>query len=257
MITGEVEVVFSSGPLNMRTAVIVPLFNYARYIEETLDSVAAQTDDDICLIVINDRSTDDSLEVAMKWMESASLGRKSARLLSHVVNRGLSITRNSGIAFSRSDYCFFLDSDNILYPRCVEKHVSALATNVHADAAYSLIEVFDARAGISGSNVFNRDRLKHGNYIDAMAMVRRDFLLRMDGYYPIKHGWEDFDLWLRMCEEQGLAIQIPEILSRYRVHESSMLRTQTNLDRNMRELCDTMYARHPWLDLRAQPKQGN
>jgi glycosyltransferase involved in cell wall biosynthesis len=252
MMKGEAEVVWAHGPIARRTAVIVPLYNYAGFIGETLDSVAAQTDDDLCLIVINDRSTDNSLAVAKDWMESATLKNKSAFLLSHKANCGLSLTRNTGISFAESEFCFFLDSDNALYPRCVEKHAAALIGNAHADAAYSLIEVFDADSGISGANAFHPDRLKSGNYIDAMAMVRRAYLLQIEGYYPIKHGWEDYDLWLRMCEDDKLAIQIPEILSRYRVHGSSMLRTQTNIDENMRELCDAMEERHPWLELAAR-----
>lgn len=252
MKTGEVEIAWSYGSLQKRTAVVVPLYNYARFIRQTLDSVAAQTDQDLCVIVINDRSTDNSLEVAKDWMEAADFGEKSAFLLDHKANCGLSLTRNSGIAFAVSEYCFFLDSDNLLYPRCVEKHVAALESATHAQAAYSLIEVFDAESGISGANAFNPDRLKFGNYIDAMAMVRRDYLLAIDGYYPMKYGWEDYDLWLRLCEADALAIQIPEILSRYRVHPSSMLRTETNIAKNMRELCDAMYARHPWLELAAR-----
>lgn len=252
MMKGDPDVVWSSGPIERRTAVIVPLYNYQGFIGQTLDSVAAQTDDDLCVIVINDRSTDNSLEVAKQWFEAGALGPKSGFLLDHRANRGLSLTRNTGIDFARSRFCFFLDSDNVLYPRCVEKHADALERNAHADAAYSLIEIFDADTGISGANAFSRDRLKLGNYIDAMAMVRRDYLLKVEGYYPMKHGWEDYDLWLRMCEDDRIAIQIPEMLSRYRVHGSSMLRTQTNIDKNMRELCDAMYERHPWLELAAR-----
>lgn len=252
MRTGEAGVVWSKGAIERRTAVIVPLYNYAGFICLTLDSVVEQTDDDLCLIVINDCSTDNSLQVAYDWLERTKLGAKSACLLNHRANSGLSLTRNTGISFAQSDFCFFLDSDNLLYPRCVEKHVAALTTAKHAQAAYGLIEIFDGETGIMGANVFHPDMLKLGNYIDAMAMLRRDYLLQLGGYYPMKHGWEDFDLWLRMCEDGTLAIQIPEILSRYRVHSSSMLRTQTNIEKNMRELCDAMYARHPWLELAAR-----
>ena len=225
MITQESELVFSRGETSGCVSVVVPLYNYSDYIEETLGSVVGQDFDDLSIIVINDCSIDDSLAVARRWMEKASLGSKSAFLLNHRTNAGLSITRNTGTAFAKSEFCFFLDADNLLYPSCIRKHFQALSTNPDATAAYSMLEVFDGESGLMGSNVFDRERLKFGNYIDAMAMVRRDYLLSGEGYRPIKHGWEDYDLWLRMCEENRRVLHIPEILARYRVHRSSMLRS--------------------------------
>ena len=72
--------------------------------------------------------------------------------------------------------------------------------------------MIDGDRGIMGTEVFHRGRLKYGNHIDAMALIRRDFLLKVGGYHDIKFGWEDFDLWLRMCETNEYLVQIPEIL---------------------------------------------
>lgn len=251
MITQDADIVFGQGEKARSVSVVVPLYNYQDFIEQTLDTVAAQTIDDVCLIVVNDASKDNSLAVAKAWLERTALGSKSAFLLNHKANAGLSVTRNSGIAFTESEFCFFLDSDNLLYPTCLEKHARALSSRPDASAAYSSIEVFDAESGLMGTNVFSRDRLKYGNYIDAMAMVRRDFLIEVDGYRQIKHGWEDYDLWLRICEHDSLALHIPEVLSRYRVHGTSMLRTQTNVRENLRELYAQMNSLHPWLELNA------
>jgi len=97
--------------------------------------------------------------------------------------------------------------------------------------------------------VFHRGRFKHGNHIDAMALIRRDFLLKAEGYHDIQYGWEDFDLWLRMCEAGEFLVQIPEILGRYRVHQQSMLRTTTNVGKNHIALRENITALHPWLQL--------
>lgn len=256
MITGEAELVSFVGSSSRSVSVIVPVYNYASLVTDALNSVLCQTYDDLCLIIIDDFSRDSSLTVVKDWLEEAEVGQKSAYVLRHRCNAGLSATRNTGTLFSGSELCFFLDADNELYPPCIEKHCAALLENPSAAAAYSLIETFGLRAALVGCNVFNKERLRYGNYIDAMAMVRREYLLSVGGYYPMKYGWEDYDLWLRMCEGGAHAIQIPEILSRYRVHESSMLRTQTNVEQNMRELCDAMHARHPWLELEARRHQS-
>ena len=97
--------------------------------------------------------------------------------------------------------------------------------------------------------MFDRAALRHGNFIDAMAMVRRSVLLELGGFAHIEHGWEDYDFWLRLCESGQVAIHLPEILSRYREHAASMLRTNTNLPNHIARLHAEMKRRHPWLEL--------
>jgi glycosyltransferase involved in cell wall biosynthesis len=170
-------------------------------------------------------------------------------LVRNRANAKLSITRNTGIAYAQADYCFMLDADNILYPRCIEKLRLALAARADADAAYSLLEVFEGARDVIGAGVFTREGLIHGNFIDAMAMFRRKMLIELDGYEHMPHGWEDYDLWLRLIETGRIALHVPEILARYRQHGSSMLRTETNVNRNIATLHTFMQERHPWLEL--------
>lgn len=249
MITQETDPIFKRGALNNNVSIIVPLYNYAHHVVETLDSVAVQSTKDITLIVVDDCSTDNSVDTVHQWMQRQPKNRMGMMLARNRSNAKLSITRNTGIDLSRSNYCFMLDADNILYPRCIEKHVAALVARPDADAAYSLLEVFEGQADVIGAGVFTKDGLKHGNFIDAMAMFRRSMLLAMEGYENIRYGWEDYDLWLRMVKEDKIALHIPEILARYRQHNSSMLRTETNINKNIQLLHETMKKRHEWLDL--------
>lgn len=249
MITQDNDLIFASGSLDRKVAIIVPLHNYARYITETLDTVLGQTFRDCVVIVVDDCSTDNSLAVTQRWMQHNASDLSFALYHNHV-NARLAITRNTGIERAQfSEYCFFLDADNHLYPRCIEKHVGALDSRLDAIAAHGIIEQFGDQSGVFGSNVHARERLRGGNYIDAMAMFRRDALIDMRGYRNIRHGWEDYDVWLRMSDTGQPVLHIPEILSRYRVHGNSMLRTETNVGRNIRELHKTMAALHPWLEL--------
>lgn len=249
MIIQQTSQLFAHRLEGHKVAVIVPLHNYERYIVETLDSVAAQTLRDTALIVVDDCSTDRSAEVVSAWMAANRNCGLGLGLWRNERNARLAVTRNTGIALSSAQYCFFLDADNALYPRCLEKHAQALDDRPDAAAAYSLIEVFGRRGGVLGTGVFERAALSCGNYIDAMAMVRRSALVELGGFVHIDHGWEDYDLWLRLCEAGGMALHIPEILSRYREHGGSMLRTQTNLPDHIRQLHAELNRRHPWLDL--------
>jgi glycosyltransferase involved in cell wall biosynthesis len=204
---------------------------------------------DISLIVVDDCSKDSSPEVVKGWMERNSSRFQKAILARNVMNAGLAITRNTGVSLSSSPYIFFLDADNLIYPRCLARHLEAAKSTPEAQGAYSLLEIFDADRGIMGTEVFHRERFKRGNHIDAMALIRRDFLLKRGGYHDIKYGWEDYDLWLRMCEGGEYLIQIPEVLGRYRVHHKSMLRTTTNVGDNYVALRGNITSLHPWLEL--------
>jgi glycosyltransferase involved in cell wall biosynthesis len=229
--------------------VIVPLHNYAGFIGDTLNSVLDQTLDDVSLVVVDDASTDESAAVVQRWMEQFHDRFGACLLVANDRNARLAVTRNTGAALTPSPLLFFLDADNLLYPRCLERHAAVLHARPDVAGAYSLIEIFDGEAGIMGGEVFSRDRFRYGNHVDAMAMIRRSALEAMDGYRHIQFGWEDYDLWLRMVEAGETMLQIPAVLSRYRVHGQSMLRSLTNVNNNHVELRADMVQRHPWLDL--------
>jgi glycosyltransferase involved in cell wall biosynthesis len=249
MIVQDTETLFEHGTSWADVCVVVPLYNYATYITETLRSVASQDAAEISLVVVDDCSKDSSPAVVKAWLEENKDRFSTAILTRNISNAGLSITRNTGISLAQSPYIFFLDADNLLYPRCLSRHLEAVERSSGAQGAYSLLEMLDGDRGIMGTEVFDRGRLKYGNHIDAMALIRRDFLLKVGGYHDIKFGWEDFDLWLRMCEMNEFLVQIPEILGRYRVHHQSMLRTTTNVGKNHVALRENITALHPWLQL--------
>lgn len=249
MIAQETHTLFEHGTDWASVCVVVPLYNYEKFIEQTLESVVSQTLDAISLVVVDDCSKDSSPVVAERWIERNKARFKKAVLARNIKNAGLAITRNTGVSMAQSPYLFFLDADNLIYPRCLARHLEAIENSPDAQGAYSLLEVFDADNGIMGTEVFDRGRLKRGNHIDAMALIRREFLQKAGGYHDIKYGWEDFDLWLRMCESDDFLVQIPEILGRYRVHHQSMLRTTTNVGKNHLELRANISSLHPWLEL--------
>ncbi len=249
MIVQNTETVLEHGSTWADVCVVIPLYNYENYIVETLDSVVAQDLEEISLVVVDDCSKDSSLATVKNWLESNKDRFTKAILARNVENAGLSITRNTGISISNSPYLFFLDADNLIYPRCLRRHLEAAQCSPAAEGAYSLLEVFEADSGVMGAEVFHRDKFKHGNHIDAMALVRRQFLLDVGGYKDIKYGWEDYELWLRMCEHETFLIQVPEILGRYRVHHQSMLRTTTNVGQNHIKLKKNIKSLHPWLEL--------
>ncbi len=227
--------------------VAVSLYNYARFLPECLDSVAAQTHAPLELIVVDDASQrDDSQEVARAWLTANRERFSRVLLLGHKRNQGLAQARNTAFAAARAPHVFVLDADNSLYPRAIERLHRAISGHDFA-AAYSQLEFFGARQCLGTADVWDRARFQHGNTIDAMALVSKHAWQRVGGYTHLDGGWEDFDFWCKFIDHGLTAAFVPQILCRYRVHPSSMLRTE-HLDHSA-QLAVLMVLRHPWLQL--------
>ena len=243
----ESEVLFSHDLLRgAKVTVVIPLYNYARYIEEALDSVRRQTLVDLDVVVVDDASTDASAEVAVAWMRANAYRFNRAMVLRHTVNAGLSLTRNAGFAAAETPFVLPLDADNLLRPRCCEVCLDVLGAS-SAGFAYPGIQTFGDSSILMGTRDFLPSRFIGGNYVDAMALIGKWAWWKVGGYTHVKHGWEDYDFWCR-CVELGVGgVRVPEVLADYRVHGGSMLHTETDLDGNKEALIATLEQNHPWL----------
>jgi len=229
-------------------AVIIPLYNYASVVIEALDSVRNQTLCTIDLIIVDGFSTDNSLEVAVNWAHRNADRFNRIVVLKNLANYGLGFCRNSGFDTADTPYVLPLDADNRLRPDCAEK---LLATIKQSGSAYiyPTIQHFGSSTALISDAPYNAQRFVAGNYVDAMALVSKEAWAMIGGYDHVRYGWEDYDFWARMAE-MGLAGEShPGILAEYRVHETSMMKTQTVVDTNYRKLNLDFARRHPWVAL--------
>jgi glycosyltransferase involved in cell wall biosynthesis len=225
--------------------VAVSLYNYAKYISECLDSIAAQTHNSIELIVVDDTSDkDDSLDVALSWLREHQGRFRRSLLLHHDRNQGLAQARNTAFSAASSDTIFVIDADNSIYRSAIAKLYAVLNCHYHG-AAYSQLRLFGDEDCLGLADLWSKEKLKKGNYIDAMALVRKSAWEAVGGYSPTD-GWEDFDFWCKFIEHGIEAIFLPETLCRYRVHGASMLKSETS--RIYDELKNVIVMRHPWVE---------
>lgn len=218
------------GDVMPQVTVAISLYNYKQYIIECLESVKSQTISNLDLIIVDDCSTDGSLEIVHKWLGENGGRFDKYMLIQHKVNKGLSSTRNTGFANARTEYVFVLDADNLLYPRCLERLVPAL-DNCEASFAYCYLEKFEDVSCLQNTKAWDPSTLQNGNTIDAMVLHRKSVLEKVGGYSTnevMRLGWEDFELWFKIARIDGWGTLVPEILARYRVHRASMLSTTTN-----------------------------
>jgi hypothetical protein len=208
-----------------RVTVIMTVHDYEREVVEALATVAASRYSDLDVLILDDASTDGSADAAASFLEAHPW--LPGMLLRHPVNRGLARSRNALLKLARGEYVFILDADNGIYPSALSRLTATLDADAHATFAYSMITVF--RNGIPlwllSGLPWEPERLREGNYIDAMALLRRRHLLEMGGYTidPRLSGWEDFHLWCRCAESGRYGILVPQVLAWYRRTEHSML----------------------------------
>lgn len=108
--------------LRPSVSVVIPMFNSEKYIASAVESVQAQTTKPKEIVVVNDGSADDSRVI----VEKLALSDSSIKLI-NCQNSGVSVARNIGIDRSTSDFIIFLDSDDLMEPRCVEVCTDAIS----------------------------------------------------------------------------------------------------------------------------------
>jgi GT2 family glycosyltransferase len=234
------------GSATPAVSVLTAVYDHDRYLTAALDSLARSSYTDVELIVVDDGSRDESATRARSWMEAHR--ELPALLVRHPVNEGLPAARNTALAEARGDRVLPLDADNELYPTCIERLSAALDRDPEAAFAYGILETFDdrGRRGFRGIRGWDTRRLRAGNYIDALALVRRSVLLGMGGFVtdPRLYGWEDYELWCAIAAAGMRGVHVREVVARYRVGGASMIST-TNLSE--REARAVLAERHPRL----------
>ncbi len=204
-------------------SVIIPCFNYGPYVEQAVDSVLSQTFQDFEIIVVDGGSTDEeTLSIIKSFQKSKTKTRVHLRTGRHLVGDN----RNFGISQSRGKYICCLDADDQLKSTYLEKTLFLLET-YHYELVSSSVEWFGARHAIF--EVAAKPRLKQmeaSNQFATVAIFTRELWEKAQGYHDWglgkDHVAEDWDLWVRMMALGARAINIPEALMLYRVHEASL-----------------------------------
>jgi glycosyltransferase involved in cell wall biosynthesis/GT2 family glycosyltransferase len=235
--------------------VILPVYNYADFVAEALQSVAAQTLPMLDLVVVDDASPDDSMEMVQAWITAHGGRFNRVLVLRHVDNAGLGFARNSGFAAAETPFVLPLDADNRLRPDACA-HLLDTMRDQEAAFAYPAIQAFGNKTDIFGRDAFSVLKLQIGNYIDAMALVRKEAWAEAGGYDHVQYGWEDFDFWCRLVERGHFGMAVPAVLAEYRVHAASMLHTTTEIQDHKNDLVRDLKRRHPWVDVPMKGEYG-
>ena len=195
-------------------SIVIASYNQQEYLPDAIESCLSQTMRPYEIIVVNDGSTDNSLEIASKYPVKVV----------NQVNKGLASARNTGIMHAHGEYILFLDADDILDSICIEK-MEHVIKETGADIIAPSFKCFGKGDDTVILNpTITLDMFKDGqNYLPYFCAVKREKLLNVGGYSSrMIWGWEDLHLWINLLSRGAIVKTIPEILVLYRTKEVSM-----------------------------------
>jgi hypothetical protein len=216
--------------------VVMPLYNSAATVRESLESVLAQTYSNLEVLVVNDGSTDDGVEICQ--------GYEDSRLrIVHQRNRGLAGARNTGIRQARGEILGFLDSDDLWLPTKVERHLAHLRSRPEVGVSFSRSSFIDeasrpigihqmpALRDITPQVVFCRNPIGNGSAVvirrevfEAIRFTANLYGTEEDFFFDDSFRQsEDIECWLRIALQTRWQIEgIPEPLTLYRISSGGL-----------------------------------
>jgi glycosyltransferase involved in cell wall biosynthesis len=209
-----------------RVTVLMPVYNVSAYVSEAVESVLNQTYTDFELIIIDDGSTDDTLQKVNAFHD------QRIRVVRHERNIGYVHALNQGIRMAQGEFIARMDGDDICLPERFARQVEYLDRH------------FDV--GVCGANVqllntgevwaYSRDHhelkvrlLFNSCFAHPAVMMRKHILTKHNLYYDIDYQYaEDYELWVRLSDFTHLS-NVPEVLLLYRQHEAQVSTRHTDI----------------------------
>lgn len=216
-------------------SVVLPVYNGEDYVEDSIESVLAQTYENIELIIVNDGSTDRTPQIIDQY---AVLDHRIQVL--HQENQKLPRALSNGFRLAKGEYFTWTSADNLMHPEFIEKFVSDLKKYDHTGMVYGNQRLIDEKGGPKTDFEWFREEGRPpeyvmlpkcclelntyaNNYIGAAFMYRAAVAHVVEDYSAFKFGIEDYDYWMKVNELFVLrhtSFEQPEYS--YRLHAKSL-----------------------------------
>ena len=208
-----------------RVSVLMPVYNAAETLEETLQSIAAQSLEDFTVVAVDDGSQDGSGDILREWSRK---DRRFKILLEQ--HRGIVEAPNRGLALCEGEFVARMDADDRMHPQRLAKQVEILEADAELSVASCLVQTFPRDQVGEGMRIYEewlnglveaediaREFFIESPIANPSAMMRREELNSLGGYQD--RGWpEDYDLWLRYRALGRRFAKVPEVLHYWREH---------------------------------------
>ncbi len=208
--------------MNCKVSIVIPTYNSSKYIERTLSSVICQTYKNYEVIIIDDCSTDDTIDKVEKIIkENRNI---DIYLIRKKINSGVAVSRNIGINLSKGRYIAFLDSDDIWKNDKLEKQLNFI-TKYEYGFVYNAIEIIDENDNIIKNKRKVNKIVKYETLLKKTVISTSSVILDKEkvGFFqmPLLRSGQDYATWLIILRKLN-AYGIDEALTQYRKTNGSL-----------------------------------
>jgi len=228
-------------------SVVMPCYNQAKFIQESITSVTEQIFPSWEVIVVDDHSPDDCMGVTKRWLSSRGAMNDTSRIrvLQTPENRGLAEARNYGIEHARGHWICALDADDTIKKEYFLSAVEAMSQDPMLHIITSSQEFFGESNWQWEIREFSIRVAQNSGPLPVMSLYLRSLWEQVGGYSSaLPWGNEDYDFWLKLAELGVRAHILPHKLVRYRYKQQSMMRDSVKFVGEERAM---LHTRHPHL----------
>jgi hypothetical protein len=211
-----------------KVSVCITSYNHGQFLPTALDSVLAQSYRDFEIVVVDDASTDNSLQV----LESYATRHPAVRVYTHPDqgNHGISATANLAVKKARGEYIVWLGSDDVWYPDKLEQQIKLLESDSGLGLVYGRAHLIDEHGERCGPDCIGRkiddpqksvEDILQENPIPALTVVVRRACFDEAGLFDESLVYSDWEMWLRIAAHWRIGFQ-DAALGMYRIHGSNV-----------------------------------
>ena len=197
-------------------SIIVPIYMIDRYLGICIESIINQTYKNLEIIRIDDKSTDNSVELIKNIKD------KRIKLIELNTNSGAAIARNKGIEASTGDYICFLDSDDYWKIKKIEKQVKFIKNKSFIYSEYLYLKNNKTHIAHVPKSLTYEQLLKNSAIFTSTVMLNMKYLTKEDIYMPNMRMGQDYGAWYKILKKVNIAYGIQDPLSIYRVGNKSL-----------------------------------
>lgn len=201
-----------------RASVVMPVYNSEKHLRAAIDSVLNQTFKNFEFIILDDASTDNSVDIVKSYTDPR------IKLVINEKNQGISYSLNRGIELSESEYIIRMDSDDICLPKRFTKQITFMDSHPKVGVCGTWVKTIGAEEGVVWRPSTKPDIVHCTTLFSAVlchpsTIIRRQFLDQYSLRYCIEvSGFEDWDMWRRGARHFPI-VNIPQVLLYYRTRE--------------------------------------
>lgn len=231
--------------------VAVTTYQSASYVVETLESIYNQTYENLELIISDDCSRDNTLELVNNWVSLEKNKKRFTRIevVTVPVNTGVSANCNRCIAAAQSDWVKFIAGDDILFPNCITDNMGFVFSNPDAKILFSQIKIYQDTFEESNFNKLTPSTFPDSLFQDSINAAiqyklllvsdrihftpsyffNKQALLKVGGYDESNRFVEDYPMWLKLTHSGERLCYFHKATVGYRIHSKALNNTGSNV----------------------------